>query len=243
MKAVILAAGAGKRLGNEQGPKPLTKLLNGKTILELQLERLAPYFSVHDTLIVVGYQKEKVLEAFPEALFVYNSRFAEENTAKSLWRAFRKIEEDVLWMNGDVVFRPSVLQKVLACQATCMAVNIATVGGEEVKYRTHAGKFITQVSKEVEDPEGEAVGINFMTKKDLPLFRENLARCPDKEYFEKAIQWCIDAGMQVAPVKIAADECVEVDFPGDLEKANQLITSWAQEERLAAGWIKEGKLT
>ncbi|WP_284452942.1 phosphocholine cytidylyltransferase family protein [Parachlamydia acanthamoebae] len=231
MKAVILAAGAGKRLGSEQGPKPLTKLLNGQSILELQLERLAPYLSIHDTLIVVGYQKEKVLDAFPDALFVYNAHFAEENTAKSLWRAFQKIDDDVLWMNGDVVFHPSVLEKVLAYRATCMAVNIEIVGKEEVKYRTKEGRLIIEISKEVEYPEGEAVGINFVSKRDLPLLRENLKKCSDKEYFEKAIQWSIDSGMRVAPIELAANRCIEVDFPRDLQKANQLIADWMKEDK------------
>lgn len=227
MKAVILAAGAGKRLGNENVPKPLTKLCNGKSILELQLEYLSKYVSIHDTLIIVGHQKEKIMDAFPDALFVYNPNFNDENTAKSLLRALHKIKGDVLWLNGDVIFHPSVLDIFLTHSLSCMVVNTEPVGKEEVKYRTDDHQCIMEISKEIEYPEGEALGINLFRERDLPLLKSNLARCSEKDYFEKAIQWSVDEGLKVSAVPIAANLCMEIDFPKDLHKANQLISSWA----------------
>ena len=111
MKVVILAAGKGSRLGEKNIPKPLTQLSNGMSILQYQLDQLLRHFSYDDIYIVVGHHKELIMEAFPDAGFVYSPRYANENTSKSLLRALNKINETVLWLNGDVVFHPAVLQK------------------------------------------------------------------------------------------------------------------------------------
>jgi len=229
MKAIILAAGAGKRLGSENVPKPLTSLNNGKSILELQLERLKSHISLNDTVLVIGFQKEKIMEAFPDVLFVYNPDFAEENTAKSLLRALKKVNEDVLLLNGDVIFHPSVLAKLLACPSSCMLVNKESVGKEEVKYRTDENHRIVDVSKEIEYAEGEALGVNFFSQKDLPLLLSCLERCAPKDYFEQAIQWAISAGMKVEAVTVLTSHCMEIDFPRDLQKANQMLKLWEEE--------------
>lgn len=223
MKTVILAAGAGKRLKSIDFPKPLTRLRNGKSILQLQLETLSQKISLDDVLIVVGYHKDKVIEQFPDLLYVYNPLFASENTAKSLLRALRKIDDDVLWINGDVVFHPDVLQTVLACKKNCMAVNDSPVGDEEIKYHTDGNDKILEVSKQVVSPEGEALGINFFTKKDLGTLKNSLAQCQEMDYFEKAIEMCILNGVDVWTACVDAKKCTEIDFPEDLEKANQML--------------------
>jgi len=225
MKVVILAAGAGKRFRALELPKPLTHLENGKSILELQIEALSRYLSIHDIILVVGYRKEKVMEQFPNLLYVYNPCFAQENTAKSLLRALHKVHEDVLWLNGDVVFDPKILEAILARHENSMIVNTSLVGEEEVKYRTNNRGKILEVSKQVAHPEGEALGINFFTQRDLEAFKRNLERCEDSDYFEKAIEFSIQEGISVWSVPVAPFECAEVDFPEDLKKANQVISN------------------
>ena len=46
MKAIILAAGIGSRLGNLH-PKPLTKLSNGESILKRQIKYLSEYIGIN----------------------------------------------------------------------------------------------------------------------------------------------------------------------------------------------------
>jgi len=226
MKGIILAAGKGSRLGDSSLPKPLTKLENGKSILEIQTSHLRPFLSPDAIFIVIGYHKEMILDQFPEFTFVYNPLFAEQNTSKSLLRALSKVKDDVIWLNGDVVFHPDLLPPVLARKESCMVVNQAPVAEEEVKYKTDGRGWITEVSKHVIDPEGEALGINFFKKHDLPLLLEGLEACDPNDYFEKGIEWAIQKGAKVAAQPIAENLCTEVDFPEDLARANQLIKSW-----------------
>jgi L-glutamine-phosphate cytidylyltransferase len=226
MKVVILAAGLGSRLDNSENhqPKTLTKLANGKSILEYQIEALAANSILPEQIfVVVGYQKEAIIDAFPDLTFVYNPDFEKENTAKSLLRALTRIEEDVLWLNGDVVFHPKVIGEIFRGNRTSMIVNTARVGEEEVKYRaTEEGK-ILEVSKKVIEPQGEALGINFFKRAQLPLFRKNLEQCSLKDYFEKGIEVGIQQGQSVWAIPVEQDDCAEIDFPADLERANRLV--------------------
>lgn len=227
MKVVILAAGKGSRLGDVDLPKPLTHLATGNSILERQVAILREYTSIENIIVIIGYHKEQVMECFPGLFFVYNPNYAAENTAKSLLRALNKLDDDVLWLNGDVVMHHSVIGSILAAPRTSMVVNVGPVGEEEVKYRQNAEGRILEVSKRVENPQGEALGINYCSRKDLDMLRSNLERCNDKDYFERGIELCIEQGLPVWSVPIEPNLCVEVDFPQDLAKANQLILEWS----------------
>ena len=228
MRIIILAAGKGSRLNDPETPKPLTELANGLSILEFQLLNIEKYLSLAEVEIVVGYKKEKIISRFPNLKFIFNPDYAHENTSKSLLKALNHVEddEDVLWLNGDVVFHPSVLEKVIIPNTTGMVVDLGVVGDEEVKYRTDIDGKILEVSKEVVEAEGEALGINLFKIADLPCLKKNLDRCSPKDYFEKAIEMCIKEGMDVQALTVDRSLCTEVDFPEDLDLANLLIESW-----------------
>lgn len=227
MKIIILAAGLGSRLGTEDTPKALAPLVVGKSILELQLDNLARYLSLADVRLVVGYEKEKIKALFPHLVYIESPLYATQNTAKSLAKGLQGIEgEDVLWLNGDVVFHHGILEPLLAKRQTAMVVNTSTVGEEEVKYQVDDIGRILQVSKNVDDPLGEALGINFFSAGDVPLLKEALAECGDRDYFEHAIQACIEVGVEVMAQQVDPILCVEVDFPEDLERANRATKEW-----------------
>jgi CDP-glycerol glycerophosphotransferase len=135
----------------------------------------------------------------------------------------------VLWLNGDVVFVPGLLdslQEHIRGGRTFVAVNTASVAEEEVKYTLDGDGFVKELSKGVADGLGEAVGINFVTAADRPTLVRHLDRCADSDYFERGIETAIaEEGMRVAAVDISAFDCVEVDFEPDLDRANLLRTS------------------
>lgn len=230
MKVIILAAGKGSRLGIKDYPKALTPLANGQTILEFQLQTIGQFLSLHSVLVVVGYKKERILDLFPDLLYVCNTRYEEENTAKSLLRALYKVEEDVIWINGDTLFHPSAFAALLASDKTAMLVNSGPVGEEEIKYLLDEKGNICAVSKEINGGIGEAVGLNRCQRKDLSLFRESLQRCRLGDYFEKGLELSLIQGLTLSAVAISSSACIEVDFPQDLDKANQLILSWNKQK-------------
>ncbi len=228
MKAVILAAGMGTRLGTLI-PKPLTSLVDEQTIMDFQVQRLADAVGIDNISAIVGYKKELIMEKFPELTFVYNHAYTQTNTAKSLLTALRKIDEDVLWMNGDVYFWPEVLQKLMASPTSAALVDTKKCGDEEIKYTLNAEGHIAELSKQVENGIGEAVGINLIKKADLPAFREALEAVGAQDYFEKALENLTLAGKLVlSPVHLDDLFCQEIDFPEDLESVKQHMTATQQ---------------
>jgi CDP-glycerol glycerophosphotransferase len=225
---VILAAGMGTRLGRD-APKPLTPLLDGRTILQRQLdglrERLGPQVPI---TAVVGFRRELVMRAAPELGFVHNPDYAATNTSKSLLRALRASEAGgVLWLNGDVVFDPAVLDLLapyIAVGQSFVCVDTNTVADEEVKYTLCPDGYVRELSKTVVGGLGEAVGINYVCQADKPTLIEHLEACGDQDYFERGIETAIaECGLRFRPVDISRYSAVEVDFEADLNRANALL--------------------
>src|SRR5690554_2814758 len=133
MKAIILAAGVGSRLG-KPFPKCLSKLPYGDMVLERQI-RILRECGINESIVGVGFKKEFIMEYFPGVLYKYNPLFYITNTAKSLLCAVEDLQDDVLWMNGDVIFDGQILQLLLKSGGNAVAVNSAQCGEEEVKYR------------------------------------------------------------------------------------------------------------
>jgi CDP-glycerol glycerophosphotransferase len=228
INVVILAAGLGTRLGRPH-PKPLTPLADGRSILRQQLDHLRDTFAgqAHVT-IVVGFKMDLIMEAAAaDAAFVYNELYDQTGTAKSLLKALRLAPPGgVLWLNGDVVFVPGLLEALkphIEAERSFVAVNTESVADEEVKYTLDADGYVSELSKKVVDGLGEAIGINYVAAADRPALIEHLERCPDTEYFERGLETAIEQdGLRVAAVDISEYGCVEVDFEPDLVRANAL---------------------
>jgi L-glutamine-phosphate cytidylyltransferase len=227
MKIIILAAGMGSRLGNPF-PKPLTPLVDGRSIMQQQLENLTTYFEQDDIQLVVGFKKELIMETFPDMSFIYNPYFDQTNTSKSLLKALKKNRfESVLWLNGDVVFDKEIIADLLpliAQDVSFVCVNNQECGEEEVKYTLDPNGFVNQISKQVQGGLGEAVGINYIARKDMAVFINRLEACDNNDYFEKGLEMAIqEDGLKLKAFDVSAHRCLEVDFGEDLEKANRLF--------------------
>ena len=225
-QVTILAAGMGTRLGRPF-PKPLTQLDDGRTIMQQQLDNISEAFgSDTHVQIVIGFKLDLILEAAPDAVFVYNERYDQTNTCKSLMKALRSSAEGpVVWMNGDVVFEPAVLRRMqinIDAGQTAIAVNTAAVSDEEVKYTVDDIGLVKELSKTVVGGFGESVGINVIAANDKATLIKRLEECDDQDYFERGIELAIEKdGLKVLPVDISDLFAVEVDFEADLERANQ----------------------
>ncbi|MDO8309948.1 MAG: phosphocholine cytidylyltransferase family protein [Actinomycetota bacterium] len=225
VQAVILAAGMGTRLG-KPWPKPLTPLSDGRTIMRQQMDNLAAAFADLRVLTVVGFKLELILEAFPDVTYVYNENYDRTNTNRSLLKALRlSADGGVLWMNGDVVFDPQVLERtkdLMAAEQSFICVNTAMVGEEEVKYTVDGEGFVDRLSKTVADALGESVGINYVSATDKARLIERLAECDDSDYFERGLELMIEKdAARVVPFDIRDLFAVEVDFEEDLSRANK----------------------
>jgi choline kinase len=194
-----------------------------------QLDNLkAGFGEAFRTLIVVGFKLEAIIERFPEATFVYNELYDQTNTSKSLLKALRASSDGgVLWMNGDVVFDPEVLNRVIPFinqEQSFIVVNTSKVSEEEVKYTLDDAGFIKQLSKTVIGGLGEAVGINYVSAADKAKLIDCLDAVGDQDYFERGIEVAIEtAGAKFQAIDISDLYAIEIDFAEDLERVNDLF--------------------
>ncbi len=225
MKAVILAAGMGKRL--EMGiPKPLVKIHNEKTILDFQLAALSNRIGIENIIVVVGYKKELVMKKFSNLTFVYNSNYENTNMAKSLLLALKKIDDDILIINGDVYFDARILDLILKQVNSGSLVNIKRCGEEEMKYNTDEDGFIKQVSKSLNDHLGETLGMTLIRKKDLNIFRNELQSVADHDFIDKAFDNLIRRNaFRLMPINVGNLFCHEIDYKTDVEIVKDYLLS------------------
>jgi len=91
MKAVVLAAGKGTRLQTEGNTLPkVMRLAAGKPLLEHVLTSL-DFIVPQDIVIVVGYKKECVIEAFPGYIFAEQKE--QLGTGHAVMSAFSQLED------------------------------------------------------------------------------------------------------------------------------------------------------
>jgi len=222
MQAVILAAGIGSRLGCPF-PKSLSQLPNGERILGRQI-RLLKEAGIQSIHVVVGFKMTLIMEQFPDVFYCYNPAYYLTNTSKSLLCALRMLDDDVVWLNGDVVFEAPLLADLLAGPPeNLVCVDKKRCGVEEVKYALDEAGRIREISKIVREPQGEAVGINLMRQKSLRHFVSMLERCDDLDYFEMGLELLLQDGGVIFPLDISAHRCIEVDFAEDWEAARRLF--------------------
>lgn len=229
LDVVILAAGVGSRLSS-RAPKCLNVLPGGRTILRQQIDNIRSVMGdMARIIIVVGFECALIMEHAPDVRYVYNERFRQTNTNRSLLRALELCQgATCVWMNGDVVFDPSILPRLLEVAEqgrSAIAVNTSRVAEEEVKYVVDDSGLIDSLSKivPVEAAQGESVGVNVVVAADIPTLMARLRECEDNDYFERGIELAIEGdGMEVAPVDISDLYAVEIDTPEDLRLARDV---------------------
>lgn len=205
-------------------PKALIPWGDG-CIVDQQLENLAAA-GIDDVTIVLGFQadrvKSHVAARWPRVTFVDNPDYLDTNTAKSMLIGLKGVSDDVIALNGDVVFDAQVLDLLAQAPGTAVAVDPRVCGDEEVKYRVRDGRLVA-LSKQVHG-EGEAVGINRFAAQDLDALRVALAYVEDGAYFERAVEHLLPyAHVPVAVVPIGDLRAVEIDFPEDLDQAHRMF--------------------
>jgi len=232
MRAIVLAAGRGRRLEASGWTAPKCLLpVGGTTILDNMLDALAAH-GVRELVLVVGYRQDDIKRHMTarglDPAYVQNPDFAETNTINSLWRAREFMDADFLYFNADVLFHADVLGRLLAAPGSRLAVDRKTCGDEEVKVVLDAQGRVRRIGKAL-DPglcAGEFIGIARFAAGDNPAFvealrRRNVERGEVKLFFEAAVDDLLDSHPMTA-VDVSDLASIEVDFPEDWKAAQAL---------------------
>ena len=158
MKAIIFNSGYGNRMGEftKTHHKSMAPLKNGETIFHRQL-RLLGAEGVKDIIVTTGPfedQLKAVAAEFPELnfTFVRNEIFDKTNYIYSMFLARDFIDDDMIFLHGDLVFNRKLLHDVLACEdKSCATVNFTKALPEkDFKGRVKDGK-VLEVSIKIFD--------------------------------------------------------------------------------------------
>ena len=235
MKAIILAAGASRRLLPLTAEKQKCLIdINGRTLLDQQLAILESY-AINELVIVVGYKKELIFEAIESrwkemnVTFIENDIFDKTNTLHSLWLTKAHLSDDFIYFNADVLCHRDVVGRLLnSPNLSCLAIDLKNCGEEEVKVLLDDSGRIIEIGKEIDASiaAGEFIGIGKHGKSGNTKFIESL----DSEikhgnsnmFFEFALNKILD-DHDFQMIDVSDLPCIEIDFPEDLEIARNKI--------------------
>ncbi len=116
MRAIILAAGMGSRLGvhTSDRPKGMVELF-GKPLIAHQLNVLRK-LGISDIVIARGYKAEMI--EFKDVRYYTNRKFEETNMLSTLFCAEQELEGEILVLYSDILYEPRVIQKVMASSSS-----------------------------------------------------------------------------------------------------------------------------
>lgn len=240
MKAIILAAGKGSRLGTKAKgmPKALQRVGN-QTLIEHQLEALSAE-GVGPVVVVIGHGAEHIKTVLGDSVeYVLNEKAAKTNSLYSLWLARETLIEDVLLLNCDVLFHPEVLKRLLRASGSALAYDSTSASGAEQTKVGLRGPNVADLGKDFPDTgaRGENVGIiKLDAEGSLALKRKTNAiiRTGDENSWVTEAVRGILAEVDVEGVNVAGLPWVEIDFPYDLDRARRQV--WPQIQRSLHPW-------
>ena len=226
MKALILNSGLGHRMGvlTSEHPKCMTEISARETILSRQL-RLISEAGISEVVMTTGYF-DSVLVNYCNSLdypvhitFVNNPRYAETNYIYSIYCARDYLDDDILLMHGDIVFEPSVLDDLLAHEASCMKVS-STVALPEKDFKAvvEDGR-VTAVGVEFFSSAMEAQALYKLNRDDWKVWLDRICKFCKAEntgvYAEKALNEVTDK-CRIDALDVHERLCTEIDTPEDL---------------------------
>jgi choline kinase len=165
VRAVILAAGRGRRLGDLAADRPKCLVpIGASTLIERQLQTLRTC-GITTIAVVAGFRGDDLQRVCgPRIEIVVNPVYDSTNSLYSLWLARHLLTDGFVVLNADVLFHDQLLRDLLTSRdedALLMAaVRAETFGDEEMKVRVRAG-CVTAISKSIHPTraDGENVGI------------------------------------------------------------------------------------
>jgi len=232
VKAVVLAAGRGVRMGGTQ-PKTLIPVAE-HPMLHYILEGLK-IAGVDDLLVVTGFEGGQIEEFVTEhwsaqVAFVFNARWASWGNFHSVRMALDQSPGfDVLCVNSDVVVHPDVYKKTLAVQAPLVLAVQRRPNLDQEDMRVELdGDRIRQISKHVKPARshGEFGGVSLVRPEAARLYLDTSTdwewRGEPTGYYEDVYATMLDR-VDTRAAFIRIDEYAEVDVPEDLPDAAALI--------------------
>jgi len=240
-KVIILSAGQGRRLSpmTEATPKCMLPI-QGKALIEWQLDALEAC-GVEEITVVAGFGAAKVEDLLArrqgkaKTNICYNPFFEAADNLISCWVAKGEMTDDFAILNGDTLFEPPVLQRLLDSPArpiTLATDEKSTYDADDMKVAL-SGERLLRVGKDLslDHTNGESIGLMLFRGEGVGLFRtalERAVRDPHslKQWYLSIISQIAEATGEVWTQMISGLDWSEVDYPLDLLRASVMVGRW-----------------
>ena len=233
MKALILNSGLGTRMGvlTSEHPKCMTEISATETILSRQLRQVLDA-GIGEAVITTGYRGD-VLAEYCRSLdlplkltFVENPLYRETNYIYSIECAREQLDDDILLMHGDLVFENAVLDAVLACPDSCMAVSAAVpLPEKDFKAVLRDGQ-VTKVGVSFFENAVAAQPLYKLKRDDwrrwLAAIHAFCERGERRVYAENALN-PLDGACRIRALDVGEQLCAEIDNAEDLARIRQRL--------------------
>ena len=249
MKAIILAAGDGSRMGKltQNIPKPLV-MVNGKSIIERQLSILKQN-KILDVIIITGSHNEKF--NFKNVVYVNDLDHKKHDVLGSLMAAKSIINDDILTSYSDIIFEEKILKSMTEFTGD---IGIAVDLDWEKNYvnrdqhpKSEAenvlinGNEILELRKNISECKenekiGECLGLMKFSRKASKVFLDKYSELEtshkgkfhnapslEKALISDMLQELIVSGIRISPIYVSGKWC-EIDTPQDLQIARKLFS-------------------
>lgn len=247
MKAIILSAGQGSRLGHLVDDRPKCLIdFNGRSLLDRQLDTLAAC-GVHEAVVVTGFHDELVNEAIgrrnggPAVRTVFNPFFKVADNTGSLFMAREELAGDCLVWNGDTLVSRALMAKVVANDRVGICVTIdrkPSYDEDDMKVVEEGGRLRAIGKRIAQGVNAESIGLLAFRSGGAERFRDAIDRAmrtPEGTtiWYLRVIHHLAQNG-EVWTLDVEGEEWGEVDFPADVETARELTARWDAAEKSAA---------
>lgn len=241
LKAIMLAAGVGRRLGKDGQNQPKCLLrFNGKSLLERHLDYLRSC-QIDEVAIAVGYQAQMIqneieaVKAENWVTTVYNPDYT-KGSVISLWtlREHLSAGDEILLMDADVLYDRRIIERLVKTDIpNCFLLDRDFEPGEEpVKLCVRDGylvEFRKQVALDlVYDFSGESVGFfrfeSAIARRLATRTEQYVADGLDEKSLEEAIRdLLLETPEAFGYEDITGLPWIEIDFPEDIKRAQNEI--------------------
>ena len=177
MKAIIMAAGIGKRLHALNIKKPKCLISIGSTTLIRRSVNLLVSKGISDITVIVGYKPDLIRnELNNDVAYFENPNFKTTNSIRSLWYAKDLLEGDILLLNGDLYYEHEILDHIIN-QTNPVVMLADSTRIDKADYRFgFSGNQINRFGKHLtnQETDGEYVGIVRIDQSFIKMFKQNL---------------------------------------------------------------------
>ena len=247
MKAIILSAGQGSRLGHMVDDKPKCLIeFNGRTLLDRQLDTLEAN-GVGEAVVVTGFHDELVQAAIdarsgaPLVRTTYNPFYKVADNTGSLFMAREELTGDCLVWNGDTLVSNALMGRVLANDRAGICVTIDrkdSYDDDDMKVVEEGGQLKAIGKRLKQGVNAESIGLLAFRSGGAERFRDAIDRAirtPEGTtiWYLRVIHHLAQAS-EVWTLDIRGEEWGEVDFPADVERARELTAGWDAATKAAA---------